>query len=206
MRSGLRGLVPLALLLGLASAAQAESGSVRGRVVLDLADTSVALVGPVVVFLDAVEGELAFVTPREKVRIDQENATFTPSFRIVVKGQEVEMPNLDHIYHNAFSYSRPNDFDLGLYPAGESRSVRLEHAGIVKTYCAIHENMSLTIFVAPSPWVTRVLPSGEFVIRGVPPGRYMLHSWAERLPDHAQEIRVAGDTVEVEIRPLARAD
>lgn len=194
-----------ALLLLVPTGALAESGVVRGRVVLDLADASVAMVGPIVVYLDAVEGELEFDPPERSLRVVQENATFSPSFGIVIKGQEVEMPNVDRIYHNVFSYSKPNDFDLGIYPAGESRSIRFEHPGIVKTYCSIHESMSLTLFVAPSPWVARVRPNGEFVIRSVPAGDYTLRSWAERLPDHAQPIRVTGDAIEVEIRPLADA-
>jgi len=193
------------LLFGAAGGAWGESGSVNGRVVLDVPEASIAMIGPIVVFLDAVDGELDFAPPGESVRIVQENATFSPSFRMVVKGQEVEMPNLDRIYHNAFSYSRPNDFDLGIYPAGESRSIRFEHAGIVKTYCSIHESMSLTIFVSPSPWFARVRSDGEFSIRGVPPGRYVLRTWAERLPPSAREILVESSALQVEIRPLAGA-
>ena len=62
------------------------------------------------------------------------------------------MPNDDVIFHNVFSYSTPNDFDLGLYPRGESRAKTFQYPGVVRIYCSIHESMNATIFVAPSIW------------------------------------------------------
>ena len=46
------------------------------------------------------------------------------------------MPNDDVIFHSVFSYSTPNDFDLGLYPRGESRGERrFQYPGVVRICC-----------------------------------------------------------------------
>ena len=123
--------------------------------------------------------------------MNQKDARFSPQFLAIAAGQSVAMPNDDAIYHNVFSYSTPNDFDLGLYPAGESRKVTFKHAGVVRTYCSIHESMSGTIFVAPTAYFAVVRPTGDFEIRNVAPGRYSLTTWCERLPAAAREIQLA---------------
>jgi len=161
--------------------------------------------GPTVVFLDGVSGPLSFEPPRGRIRMHQKNAQFEPRFLAVPAGQTLEMPNDDAIFHNVFSFSKPNDFDLGLYPAGESRSVRFAHPGVVNIYCSIHESMTATVFVAPSPWLAVAKPTGEFELRGVPPGRYRLRVWNERLPEAGQIVEVtAGATRRVDV-PVAMA-
>jgi plastocyanin len=200
----MRALAVLVLVAGWAAAgAAAEPGALRGRVTLDLPGTTLADVVPVVVYLDGPGGK----PPVAPASVHQRNARFSPSFLAVAAGQPVEMPNDDHIYHNVFSYSRPNDFDLGLYPAGESRTIRFEHAGAVKIYCSIHESMNGAIFVSPTPWFATVGADGRFELAGVPAGRHRLRTWAERLPSTSQEVSVAaGDTLElvVPLVPSAR--
>lgn len=181
----------IALLAALAAApagAEPATGRIEGRVQLSLEGHTLRDVAPVVVYLDGRDGPLEFRAPEAVATVRQREARFVPRFLAVVVGQEVEMPNDDLIYHNVFSYSEPNDFDLGLYPAGESRSVRLHQAGVVKTYCSIHEKMNGTIFVAPSPWFEVTDDSGRFALEAVPPGSYRLFAWSERLP--RAEIRV----------------
>ena len=166
------------------------SGSVRGRVRLDVAGTKLADAGPVVAYLEPLGGAPAPPAPGTVPKVYQKDARFSPQFLAIAAGQSVAMPNDDAIYHNVFSYSTPNDFDLGLYPAGESRKVTFRHPGVVRTYCSIHESMSGTIFVAPTAYFSVVRPTGDFEIRGVAPGRYRLTTWCERLPAVAREIQV----------------
>ena len=168
-------------------------GSVRAAVGLRFAN-----VGPLVVYLERIEGGSGPAGPPARVR--QRHARFQPNFLVVTAGQTVEMSNDDTIYHNVFSYSPSNDFDLGLYPGGESRWVTFKHPGVVSTYCSIHENMNGTIFVAPTPFFSRLRRDGSFRIAGVPAGRWRLRTWAERLPPWAGEIVVpeAGE-IQVEV-------
>ena len=191
-------LAVAALLAGAAARGEpAGTGVVRGRVELGVAGARMADLGPIVAYLDAPEegGRLAFTTPREVPQMRQAGVRFRPSLLVVAVGQRVSLPNDDAIYHNVFSFSKPNAFDLGLYPQGESRSVVLRHPGVVRTYCSIHESMSGTILVAPSPWHATADASGAFEIRGVPPGRYRLEVWNDRLPRVARAVEVGAGEV-----------
>jgi plastocyanin len=199
-----RHLAVLAFLTGLLAAPSGapaqELGTIRGRVVLGIEGTTFADVGPVVVYLESAPGNGTKPPAGPTPRVRQKDATFSPGFLAISAGQTVEMPNDDAIYHNVFSYSKPNDFDLGTYRAGESRSVTFRHPGVVRTYCSIHESMSGTIFVSPSPHFDEVADSGSFEIRGVPPGRHRLRTWCERLPDAVLDVEVAaGRTVDLEL-------
>lgn len=191
-----------ALLLGLLAvpvAGNAETGTLRGHVALGVEGVALADMGPIVVYLEPIAGDDA-APAAPPARVLQKDATFSPGFLVIVQGQSVEMRNDDAIYHNVFSFSKPNDFDLGTYPAGKSRSVTFRHAGVVRTYCSIHDSMRGTIFVSPSRHFASVDSAGNFVIRGVPAGHHRLHSWCERLPEVVAEVVVkAGQTTNLEL-------
>jgi plastocyanin len=190
----------LAALLWLAAPAAAETGGVSGRVSLGLEGVRLGDVGPIVIFLDGVSGALAFDPPSEVRTIHQKNARFSPGFLAVAVGQRIAMPNDDAIFHNVFSFSKPNDFDLGLYPSGESRSLRFAHSGLVRMYCSIHESMSASIFVAPSPWFAIANGEGGFEISDVPVGSYRVRVWNEKLPESSRSVSVrAGQRARVDV-------
>jgi plastocyanin len=179
-----------ALLLALTPIGVARAEEVRGRVSLGVAGTDLAAAGPIVVYLEGVDGALTFEPPRRKLEIRQKDAAFSPAFLVIAAGETIEMPNDDVIFHNVFSYSTPNDFDLGLYPRGESRAKTFQYPGVVRFYCSIHESMNGTIFVAPSVWHALAGADGSFTLRDVPPGRYRLRTWNRRLPPAAKIVEV----------------
>ena len=167
------------------------AGELRGRVSLGVANLPLSAVAPVVVYLEAIDAKAAAPgAPARTPRMHQQDARFSPPFLVVAAGQSLEMVNDDAIYHNVFSYSKPNDFDLGLYPAGESRRLLLRHPGVVKLYCSIHESMNATILVAPTRWFDVVGAKGSYALTGVPPGRYRAVVWTERLPATARVIEI----------------
>ncbi len=55
--------------------------------------------------------------------------------------------NNDPFFHNVFSLSDTEMFDLGSYPQGESRDVTFNTPGVVEVECAIHPEMHMTIQV-----------------------------------------------------------
>jgi plastocyanin len=180
-------------LLAVAAAARADS-DVHGRVLLDLPGMLLSDLGPIVVYVAAEPG-VAVPPPAATPSLHQRNAAFLPGFLAIAAGQNVAMPNDDMIFHNVFSYSKPNDFDLGLYAAGESRTVAFKYPGVVKLYCSIHESMNGMIFVAPTPYFDVADAEGHFALRGVPPGKHQIRTWNEKLPDTEQTIRVPASGV-----------
>lgn len=206
---------PLALLVLLAVTFAGSNGSaesLEGMVSVGIDDLSLADIEPIVVYLvsesgheSAIESDLALPT----IAVRQRGAQFEPRFLVVAAGQTVEMPNGDVIFHNVFSYSKPNDFDLGLYSAGQSRAVSFEHPGLVRIYCSIHEAMNGLIFVTPTRHHARLDSGGRFVIRNIPAGRYQVHLWSDRLPERVIPVHVKEGVVtsmEITLAPSASTD
>lgn len=186
-------LALLGLFLADGYAAATETGSIAGRLRMGVEGLTLADAGAIVVFLEAVSAPPS--TPSAALaaaQVRQVGARFEPDFLVVARGQAVEMPNDDVIFHNVFSYSKPNDFDLAMYAAGESRTIRFEYPGLVRIYCSIHDEMDGLIFVAPSPAFTRPDKSGAYSLSGVAAGRHRLHVWSERLPELVVPVDIRG--------------
>jgi hypothetical protein len=109
--------------------------------------------------------------------IEQRNRRFLPDMLVVPRGSTVSFPNLDPIFHNVFSLSRPLQFDLGNYPKGQTRKVTFEQPGLVFVGCHLHPNMGAVIVVTPNNWSVNADRGGRFALRGVPPGRRTIVAW-----------------------------
>lgn len=79
--------------------------------------------------------------------VAQENKQFTVEELTIAKGDTVHFPNHDPFFHNVFSLSEVEMFDLGSYPQGESKAITFETPGTVDVECAIHPNMRMQIHV-----------------------------------------------------------
>ena len=130
----------------------------------------------------------------------QRDSAFVPSVVAVQVGGSVTFPNGDPFFHNVFSYSSAQRFDLGRYPQGESKTVAFPEPGIIEVFCEVHEFMRGAILVTESPFHAVVGADGTFRISGVPPGEHTVAIWH---PDHqAVERRVtvpAGGPARVEV-------
>jgi hypothetical protein len=96
---------------------------------------------------------------------------------VVPVGSTVSFPNFDPIFHNVFSLSKAKSFDLGYYPAGQTRTVKLERAGVVQVYCHLHPQMTAAILVAPNAWHTKLQTDGTFSLSGIPAGTFTVIAW-----------------------------
>ena len=79
--------------------------------------------------------------------IGQKNKAFTQKHLTIKKGDTVKFTNEDPFFHNVFSLSDTESFDLGSYPRGQNREVTFDEAGEVEVECAIHPKMHMTITV-----------------------------------------------------------
>jgi hypothetical protein len=113
-------------------------------------------------------------------RLLQKNKRFEPHLLVIPTGTVVEFPNQDPFFHNVFSLYKGKRFDLGLYEAGGSRSVRFDRPGVSFIFCNIHPEMSAVVIVLETPYYGISNNAGEVHIRDVPPGRYRLDVWYER--------------------------
>jgi plastocyanin len=126
--------------------------------------------------------------------ITQRDATFRPHVLPVVVGTAVEWPNKDEIYHNVFSMSDAAQFDLGLYKDPElPKPVVFDKPGRVDVFCSIHSKMSCVVLVLENSWFASTDASGKYKIANVPPGKYKLRAWHERVPGQTKEIVVPAE-------------
>jgi plastocyanin len=121
--------------------------------------------------------EGGFASGKVTLSMQQLGRQFSPNLLVVPAGSTVSFPNMDPIFHNVFSLSKPKAFDLGNYPKGDSRSVVFSKPGIVSVNCHLHPNMAATIVVTPNQWYAKVDRSGRFEVSGLTPGRYTIVAW-----------------------------
>jgi plastocyanin len=109
--------------------------------------------------------------------MQQENRRFRPDIVVVPAGSTVSFPNLDPIFHNVFSLSKPKSFDLGNYVKGQTRKVMFPSPGIVLVNCRLHSNMSATIVVTPNNYAAVSDDDGHVLLRDVPEGTHTVVAW-----------------------------
>jgi len=154
----------------------------------------------VVVYLQSAPKVPEPETGGSNAQMAQKGETFIPHVLPIVKGSTVDFPNQDPIFHNVFSLSGTQSFDLGRYPQGQSRSVTFPQEGIVPVFCHLHSNMSAIIMVLDNPFFAVPDADGRFRIDGIPAGTYTVVGWHERSPRVAHQVEVvAGQTVEINI-------
>jgi plastocyanin len=127
--------------------------------------------------------------PTQIPELVQRNKTFQPHTLVVEVGTVVQFPNKDPFFHNIFSLFEGKRFDLGLYEAGSSRTVRFDRPGVSFLFCNIHAEMSGVVVAVETPYFGSSDRSGHLAIANVPDGRYEMHVWYERsLPEDSKSL------------------
>jgi plastocyanin len=140
----------------------------------------------VVIYLESDKLESRAIT----ATMEQKNRRFIPDLVVIPVGSTVSFPNLDEIFHNVFSLSKPRSFDLGNYSKNQTRLVTFSKAGVVFVNCHLHPNMSAAIVVTPNRWSAKADDAGKFVLPQVPPGKYTIVAWHKTAGYFRQEIQV----------------
>jgi plastocyanin len=123
------------------------------------------------------KAERKLVAGGGRAQVVQARHRFTPFVLAVTQGTTVVFRNQDLVYHNAFSRTPGNRFDIGKYPPRAQREVLFDRPGVVQMYCDIHPSMSAYVVVVPHRGYTRPDDSGRFAMKGLPAGDYTLRVW-----------------------------
>ena len=84
----------------------------------------------------------------EEFVVGQKNKAFTVKKLSVKAGDAVAFRNDDPFFHNIFSLTDVQPFDLGSYPQGQARKIVFNKAGKLDIECAIHPEMKMVVEVA----------------------------------------------------------
>ena len=174
------------VLLTLLWSAPALAGTLTGKVVLVQDGKPRADASNAVVWIEGL--------PRSggdaRLQMKSSSKRFEPHILAVPKNSTVEFPNADPIYHNVFSVSGGNRFDLGLYRSGASKSKKFDEAGLVRIYCNIHPQMIGFVLVVDSGYMAVTGPDGSFRFEGVPAGTHVVKAWHEDGAEVSQTVAV----------------
>ena len=192
----MRTLSAAVLLTLLLPASHSPAGTISGRVLLQASGKDRTDASNVVVWVEGIHGGAPARNTEPKGEMKSSSKRFTPRVIAVPLHGTVEFPNVDPIYHNVFSVSGGNRFDLGLYKSGASKEKTFEEPGLVRVYCNIHPQMVGFVMVVDSDRSAVTGPDGAFRFDGVPPGSYVVHAWHEEGPEAKVPVTVhaSGDT------------
>ncbi len=142
-----------------------------------------------------------------KFIMDQRDLAFIPHVLAVPVGTTVQFPNNDKVAHNVFSLSRTKTFNLGSYGPGGSKTMLFDKPGVVELRCDVHAEMSAYILDMENPyWAVTddkghfKIPDQEYLaqhgikgIKDLPPGRYVVKTWNEKLKTQEATVEVPKD-------------
>jgi plastocyanin len=177
------------LALFLSAPANARVGTLAGRVTILDRGHARKNAGNVVIWIEEISSRAGGRrAPREQM--ESIHKSFLPRVLAVAVGTTVDFPNSDPIFHNVFSVSGGNRFDLGLYRRGTSRSKQFDEPGLVRVYCNIHPQMVGYIWVLDTNAYAVSRADGGYRIDDIPSGDRTVHVWSEETGEQTEKIRI----------------
>ncbi len=143
-----------------------------------------------IVYVEKV-GDGKYAPPTEHAVIDQLNLTYVPRVVAMQKGTTADFPNSDAVRHNVFSPpTAALQFNLGTYPTGVIKEVLFDVTGETPLLCNVHAEMAGYAVAFENPYFALTDKAGNYTIEGVPPGKYVVKTWHEKLKDVSSDVTV----------------
>jgi plastocyanin len=195
------------MLLGLCASGMTAGAAIRGTVVvsgtvpvqkkIDVTidqyvcgaekDSGDLLVSPrkelrnAVVWLETPPVGAAVPAPVAKIEMDQNGCVFVPRIVVVPAGGTVDFLNSDRLLHNIHATPKLNVSFNRTQPNNRTIPVTFAKPEIVRINCDLHSWMVGWVVVGAHPYFAITGADGQFTFDNLPPGRYKLNVWHERL-------------------------
>jgi len=136
--------------------------------------------------------KLNYPMPEGAAMLNQKDCMFRPRVQGVRVGQRLLVSNGDPMTHNVRSFPILNSaFNFGQPPDTDPRERVFDKAEReIEIQCDFHLWMHAFIFVMDHPFFSVSQDDGMFSIDGLPPGKYTLESWHERLGKQRKTVTV----------------
>ena len=184
------------VLVGLPSAVLAADASgfgiVKGTITIGGKPAPDAVVSVEGLSKDQIKTQMSRTKPQKKI-IDQRNLKFIPTVVAITVGETVDFPNHDKAWHNVYSKGGANDFDLGLYPPGKSRSKKFDKAGVSPILCNAHPNMEAFVVVKDHPFFSTTDSRGNYEVKNLPVGKVRVEVWYANLEVTSAAVEIVRD-------------
>lgn len=136
------------------------------------------------------------------VEIDQKGSVFWPQMVVLTRGGTLKLKNSDGINHNVHLLSHRQEKNF-LLKSLEEREVALQHSDAIRVTCDLHAWMRSSLVVVETPYYAVTDREGNFVIEGVPAGKYELKIAHHRFKGEPEALPVeikAGEAAEVVVK------
>ena len=184
------------VLVGLPSVARAADASgfgiVKGTITIGGKPAPDAVVSIEGLSKEQIKTQISHTKPQKKI-IDQRNLKFLPTVAVIMVGETVDFPNNDKSWHNVYSKGGANDFDLGLYGPGKTRSKKFDKAGVSRVLCNAHPNMEAFVVVKDHPFYSATDNRGNYEIKNVPLGKVHVEVWYPNLQVTSETVEIVRD-------------
>jgi plastocyanin len=145
--------------------------------------------------------------PAKEAVLDQVGCMYTPRVVAVQGGQPVHIKNSDQTLHNVHTYKGPATLFNQAQPQGmPPLKKKFPTPGdVIKFKCDVHPWMTAYVLVTDNPYFQVTGENGQFDIANIPPGKYTVEAWHEKLGTQTKDITVAdGKPVELKIEFAAK--
>jgi len=116
---------------------------------------------------------------------------FAPHVIAGMVGNSYEVRNMDPILHNYHTrLDGKTILNMAMPPQGANIKKPLSQVGIIDASCDAHTFMKGAIFVAPNPYFAVTDKDGNYRISDIPPGKYRVKIWHEKLPSQEKEVDI----------------
>ncbi|HVC21330.1 MAG TPA: carboxypeptidase regulatory-like domain-containing protein [Vicinamibacterales bacterium] len=144
------------------------------------------------VYVKSGLGAYSYPEPATPVELDQKNCQYVPHVFGIRVGQPLIIVNSDPTLHNIHARPRVNqEFNTGQPLQGmKTRHVFRAAEVMVPFKCDVHDWMNAYAGVMPDPYFAVSGRDGAFDISGLPPGRYVLAAWHEKLGEQTMNVTI----------------
>ena len=195
-RIAAKAAVAAGLVMALAGAGRANE--IKGRVSVQ----GIKSAENIAVYVDVI-ADKRFDAPKDHVVIDQRKMAFIPHVVAVQQGTPVEFLNSDPVGHNVYwpsiSGNKKLSHNLGTWPKGEKKPFQFNDVGVASLLCNVHPEMSGYVVVVPTPYFAVTDKDGNFEIKNIPAGKYILKTWSEDGKPTTQAVDLSGATASVDL-------
>ena len=147
----------------------------------------------VLVYVKDGLGDRTFQAPTEAVTLDQKGCQYTPHVFGIMVGQPLEIVNSDPTLHNIHAIPKSNsEFNTGQPIQGMKFAHTFTAKEVMVPFkCDVHGWMNAHAAVLDHPFYAVSGKDGKFELKGLPPGKYTVEAWHEKLGAQTMEVTVA---------------